>query len=140
MIFQVQIRVKFVSKLGPDLVVILRCKWPISGSHFTHVKFIFNKLWSMILENFQGKSSGKVRGKFVSKSGLNSVVIYAVNGLQITHVNLFSINYGTRFGGDLPVKVRGKFGPNLVPISVVIYAVNGLNFTPVNLFSINYGT
>ena len=136
-----------MSKLGLDLGSHLRCKWPISGSHFARVKFIFNKLWEVIFRKFQGKSSGKVRGKFVSKSGLDLVGIlrckWPVSGPEFTHVNLFSINYGGWFGGDLQGKLLVKFGPNLVPIWVAIYSVNwpvsGSHFAHVNYHSGNYG-
>ena len=59
----------------------------------------------------------KVRGKFVSKFGPDLMPIYAVNGLQITHVNLFSINYGGQirdiFQGNLVVDLVVDFGGHL---------------------------
>ena len=94
----------------------------------------------MIFRNFQGKSSGFFQVKFGSKFGPDLMPIYAVNGLQITHVNLFSINYGGQirdiFQGNLVVDLVVDFGGHLR----CKWPVSGSHFTHVNLFSINYGT
>ena len=89
------------------------------GTRFHSRKFIFNKLWRSKFRKFAGKSSGKVRGKFVSKLPPDLVGIlrckWPVSGSHFTHVNLFSINYWGWFRGDLQGDLAANFGVDLDP-------------------------